>query len=143
DRVGKRATLMIYGSLLLLPVYLMMAYTSVSLYIPMAMMGVAFSLIPAVMWPSVAYIVGQERLGTAFGLMTMIQNIGLAGLNLVIGWANDAYAAGQANPAGYTPGMWIFTALALCGLACALFLRRSETGPGAHGLETITVKTSA
>jgi MFS family permease len=143
DRVGKRATLMIYGSLLLLPVYLMMAYTSVSLYIPMAMMGVAFSLIPAVMWPSVAYIVGQERLGTAFGLMTMIQNIGLAGLNLVIGWTNDAYAAGQANPAGYTPGMWIFTALALCGLACALFLRRSETGPGAHGLETITVTSSA
>jgi len=142
DRVGKRATLMIYGTLLLLPVYLMMAYTSISLYIPMAMMGVSFSLIPAVMWPSVAYIVGQERLGTAFGLMTMIQNIGLAGLNLLIGWANDVYAAGEANPAGYTPGMWIFTALALCGLAFAFLLRRAETGPGAHGLETITVSSS-
>jgi MFS family permease len=105
-------------------------------------MGVAFSLIPAVMWPSVAYIVGQERLGTAFGLMTMIQNIGLAGLNLLIGWTNDAYAASGAHPAGYTPGMWVFTGLALCGLAFALLLRRSETGPGAHGLETITAKSS-
>ncbi len=143
DRVGKRATLMIYGTLLLLPVYLMMAYTSVSLYIPMAMMGVAFSLIPAVMWPSVAYIVGQERLGTAFGLMTMIQNIGLAGLNLLIGWTNDVYVASQANPAGYTPGMWVFTGLAVCGVVFALLLRRSETGPGAHGLETITVKSSS
>lgn len=142
DRIGKRATLMVYGTLLLLPVYLIMAYTSVSLYIPMAMMGIAFSLIPAVMWPSVAYIVGQERLGTAFGLMTMIQNIGLAGLNLLIGWVNDAFAAGEANPGGYAPGMWIFTALALGGLVLALLLRRAESGPGAHGLETITVGSS-
>jgi MFS family permease len=143
DRVGKRATLMVYASLLLLPVYLMMAYTSASLYIPMAMMGVAFSLIPAVMWPSVAYIVGPEKLGTAFGLMTMIQNIGLAGLNLLIGWANDAYAAGPGNPGGYTPGMWMFTALAVSGLVFALLLRRSESGPEAHGLQTITVTSSS
>src|ERR1700680_4301029 len=89
DRIGKRALLMMFGSLLLIPVYLMMAYTQISLYVPMAMMGVAFSLIPAVMWPSVAYIVDQSKLGTAYGLMTMIQNIGLLGLNLVIGWANN------------------------------------------------------
>jgi len=67
DRVGKRALLMMFGSLLLIPVYLMMAYTRINLYVPMAMMGVAFSLIPAVMWPSVAYIVDQSKLGTAYG----------------------------------------------------------------------------
>jgi MFS family permease len=143
DRVGKRATLMMYGSLLLVPVYVMMAYTSISLYIPMAMMGVGFSLIPAVMWPSVAYIVGQERLGTAFGLMTMIQNIGLAGLNLLIGWANDVSMAGPENPGGYAPGMWIFTALAACAVVFAILLRRSEAGSRAHGLETITVTSSS
>ena len=77
DRVGRRAILMMFGSMLLIPVYLMMAYTHVNLYLPLAMMGVAFSLIPAVMWPSVAYIVDQSKLGTAYGLMTMIQNIGL------------------------------------------------------------------
>jgi hypothetical protein len=38
--------------------------------------------------------------------------------------------------------MWIFTALALGGLVLALFLRRAESGPGAHGLETITVGSS-
>ena len=89
DRIGKRALLMMFGSLLLIPVYLMMAYTHVNLYVPMALMGVAFSLIPAVMWPSVAYIVDQSKLGTAYGLMTMIQNIGLFGFNLMVGWAND------------------------------------------------------
>ena len=141
DRIGKRARLMVFGSVLLLPVYLMMAYTHVSLYIPMAMMGIAFSLIPAVMWPSVAYIVGQEKLGTAYGLMTMIQNIGLAGFNLVIGWANDTAGAGLDNPGGYTPGMWIFSGLGVLGFVFALLLLKRETGSDAHGLETITVRS--
>ena len=139
DRYGRRASLMVFGSILLIPAYLLMAYTSLSLYIPMAMMGVAFSLIPAVMWPSVAYIVGQERLGTAYGLMTMIQNIGLAGFNLLIGWTNDASGASVSHPEGYVPGMWIFTVLGILGVFFALLLLRRERGPQAHGLETITI----
>jgi len=138
DRVGKRALFMMFGSALLIPVYLMMAYTSIPLPVPMAIMGVAFSLIPAVMWPSVAYIVGQSKLGTAYGLMTMIQNIGLAGFNLLIGWANDSTQASATNPGGYALGMWIFSCLGFFGLLFAFLLRRSETGPNAHGLETIT-----
>jgi MFS family permease len=140
DRVGKRSLFMMLGSLLLIPVYLTMAYSRTTLYVPMAMMGIAFSLIPAVMWPSVAYVVSDEKLGTAYGLMTMIQNIGLAGFNLLIGWANDRWAASATNPAGYTPGMWMFSCLGFFGLLFALLLRRRETGPRAHGLETITAK---
>lgn len=137
DRVGRRSLFMMFGSLLLVPVFLMMAYSDLSLYVPMAMMGVAFSLIPAVMWPSVAYIVDQSKLGTAYGLMTMIQNIGLAGFNLLVGWANDTSAASAQNPEGYRMGMWIFSVLGLLGFLFAWLLRRAETGPGAHGLETI------
>lgn len=140
DRVGKRALFMTYGSLLLVPVYLIMAYSRISLYVPMAMMGIAFSLIPAVMWPSVAYIVDQKKLGTAYGLMTLIQNIGLAGFNLLIGWANDHAAASAVNAGGYRLGMWIFSSLGLFGLLFAYMLRRSETGPSAHGLETIVAR---
>jgi MFS family permease len=143
DRLGKRALLMMLGSTLLIPVYLMMAYTKISLYVPMAMMGVAFSLIPAVMWPSVAYIVDQSKLGTAYGLMTMIQNIGLAGLNLLIGWANDYGHASAGNPAGYRLGMWIFSCMGFLGVTFAFLLRQRELGPHGHGLETITTKTKA
>jgi MFS family permease len=143
DRLGKRALLMMFGSMLLIPVYLMMAYTNVTLYIPMAMMGVAFSLIPAVMWPSVAYIVDQSKLGTAYGLMTMIQNIGLAGLNLVIGWANDYGHASAQNPTGYRLGMWIFSCMGFLGVMFSFLLRQRELGPHGHGLETITTKTGA
>jgi MFS family permease len=143
DRLGKRALLMMFGSLLLIPVYLMMAYAHLSLYVPMAMMGVAFSLIPAVMWPSVAYIVDQSKLGTAYGLMTMIQNIGLAGLNLLVGWANDHGHASSGNPGGYNLGMWIFSTLGFLGVLFAFLLRQRELGPQGHGLETITTKTGA
>ena len=142
DRVGKRAVLMMFGSMLLIPVYLIMGYTQVNLYVPMALMGVAFSLIPAVMWPSVAYIVDQNKLGTAYGLMTMIQNIGLFGFNLVIGWANDFGNASASHPEGYRLGMWIFSILGFLGVFFAFLLHQRETGPHGHGLETITSKSS-
>jgi MFS family permease len=107
------------------------------------MMGVAFSLIPAVMWPSVSYIVDPGRIGTAYGLMTMIQNIGLFGFNLLVGWANDHAGASATNPDGYRLGMWIFSSLGILGVFFGFLLRQRETGPSAHGLETITTKTAA
>ena len=161
DKIGKRSLLMMFGSLLIIPVYLMMAYKvgkpdvmadsdfihiSISFFdidaaipiyliLPMAMMGIAFSLVPAVMWPSVAIIVDSSKLGTAYGLMTMIQNIGLFGFNLIIGYANDLSGASASNPSGYNLGMWIFSTLGFLGLLFAFLLRKSETGPNAHGLE--------
>ncbi len=141
DRVGRRSLFMMYGSLLLMPVYLIMAYSHSTLYFPMGMMGIAFSLIPAVMWPSVAYVVEESKLGTAYGLMTMIQNMGLAGFNLLIGWANDYSNASASHPEGYVLGMWIFSCLGFFGFLFAFLLRRNETGPQAHGLETITAKS--
>jgi len=119
---------MMFGSLFLIPVYLILVYSNMPLIIPMAIMGISFSLVPAVMWPSVAYIIEESRLGTAYGLMTMIQNIGLAGLNFMIGWVNDISG-------GYTAGMWIFSALGFFGLFFAFLLRKEETGPRGHGLE--------
>lgn len=140
DKVGKRALFMMFGSLLLIPVYLIMGYTSINLLIPMAMMGVAFSLIPAVMWPSVAYIVDEAKLGTAYGVMTMIQNIGLFGFNLLIGWENTHAGASMANPHGYRLGMWTFSIIGFLAMLFAFLLHGRETGPHGHGLETITAK---
>lgn len=143
DRIGKRALLMTFASVLLVPVYLFMGYQVVPLWVPLAMMGVAFSLIPAVMWPSVAYIVEEKRLGTAYSLMTLVQQIGVAGMNWGIGRVNDVNAASATNAAGYIPGMWIFSVLGFVGLLFAYLLRRRETGPHGHGLETITSRSSA
>jgi MFS family permease len=138
DRFGKRALLMMLGAFLLVPAFLMMAYTSLTPYAPMSMMGLAFSLVPAIIWPSVAYIVDQKALGTAYGLMTMIQNIGMASFNWILGAANDHAHASADNPAGYTPMLLILTGLGLVSGVFAFLLRLRETGPHGHGLETIT-----
>jgi MFS family permease len=143
DKVGRRATIMLLGTLLLIPVFLMMAYTNITLYVPMAMLGFAFTLVPAIIWPSVAYLVDQRALGTALGLMTMIQNMGMAGMNWILGRANDAAGASAANPAGYLPMLKILTALGFIGFALAFLLRQRETGPKGHGLETITASSSS
>jgi MFS family permease len=143
DRVGRRATLMLLGSFLLMPVYLMIAYSSLPLFVPITMLGIAFSLIPAVMWPSVAYIVSEHRLGTAYALMSLIQQVGFFIFNWAIGKANDISGASPTNPHGYAPGMWIFSILGFLGLFFSYMLLRRERGPDAHGLETITTETAA
>ncbi len=135
DKIGKRSLLMMVGSIFLLPVYLMMVYTNISLYVPIILMGISFSLIPAIMWPSVAYIVDEKKLGTAYALMGLIQQIGVAGFNWMIGAANDYTGASAANPGGYELGMWIFSILGIFGFFFAFLLRRTEVGPKGHGLE--------
>lgn len=143
DRVGQRALFMLAGSALIVPAFVLLVPglgLTPSLYVPIALLGIAFSLIPAVMWPSVTYVVAQNRLGTAYALMTLIQQVGVLAMNWGIGAANDAAGASAANPAGYGPGMWLFSTLGVAGVVFALALRRAETGPGAHGLETITLK---
>jgi MFS family permease len=154
DRVGRRSFFMAVGSLVLLPLFLVVTYAPpgpgialgttqvpLTLLIVMIMLGIAFSLIPAVMWPSVAYIVEQRRLGTGYALMTLCQQVGMAIIPWLIGFTNDLFGAGPENPAGYAGGMWIFTALASLGLFFSFMLWKTERGPGSHGLETITTRT--
>jgi hypothetical protein len=71
--------------------------------------------------------------------MTMIQNLGLFGFNLMVGWANNYRHAGATNPSGYNMGMWIFSVLGFLGVTFAFLLRQRELGPHGHGLETITI----
>jgi MFS family permease len=158
DKIGRRALLMTVGSLILLPLFVVVTYAPpgdelglwlpfygsfslpVTLIIVMTLLGISFSLIPAIMWPSVAYLVEQRRLGSAYSLMTLCQQVGMSAIPWVIGLLNDAYAASPENPGGYAPGMWVFTGLSLFGLLFSYLLWRSETGPNARGLETITAK---
>ena len=141
DRVGRRGLVMLAGSAAMLPLFLAVTYlppgpaiavpfTTVALpltlFVAMLVFGVVFSLIPAVMWPAVAYIVEERRLGSAYSLMTFCQQIGWLIVPLAIGWLDQRSGAGPDNVGGYAPGMWLYTALSALGLFFAWKLWKTE-----------------
>ena len=135
DRIGKRASLMIIGSMILIPSHLVMGVTRLHPVYPMIALGAAFVLVPAAMWPSVPLVVRKERVGTAFGLMTAIQNIGMALFPLLNGLLRDLTQT-------YTSSMLMFTSLGFFGLVFALLLKRADAREGG-GLERAGQKTWA
>lgn len=144
DKVGKRALFMAVGSLIIVPAYLlMMPSLHVTPYVSMTLIGIAFSLIPAVMWPSVAYLVDEKKLGTAYALMALIQQLGVAVIAEGMGWLNDRFGASAANPSGYNGMLYLVSTLGFLGLFFSFMLWRTEHGPHAHGLESITPKSGA
>ncbi len=123
DKTGKRATLMIVGSLILIPSHLIMGVTTINPVFPMITLGAAFVLVPAAMWPSIPLIVREERVGTAFGLMTAVQNVGLALFPYLNGKLRDVTET-------YTASLLMFAGLGVCGLVFAILLKRADTREG-------------
>jgi MFS family permease len=160
DRIGKRAFLMAVGSLLLVPPFLFMAYWRTGVFLPelslpgvgvlvsagtplelvlsMASMGLAFALVPAVLWPSVTYLVPEARLGSAYALMTFCQQIGWGAMSFGLGSANDAFHASAEHPSGWLVSIWALAILSLAGFVFSYLLWREERGGGGHGLERVT-----
>lgn len=127
DRIGKRASLMILGSIALIPCHLILGLTDLNPILPMVCLGGAFVLVPAAMWPSVPLVVEKNRVGTAFGLMTAIQNVGLGLFPFLNGWLRDLTHT-------YTATQIMFSALGAVGLIFALLLLKADRRSG-HVLE--------
>ncbi|MGH8250399.1 MAG: MFS transporter [Steroidobacteraceae bacterium] len=129
DRLRRYAPLLAFGALLLPCAIATMAIAGWSPWIGTVLIGVSFSLVPAVMWPLVARLVPQERLGTALAIMWIALNAAIAGANLVAGMLNDAFGAGPQNPAGYRPMMLFFLISGALGAGFALALWASAGRP--------------
>ncbi len=143
DRLGHRALMLTLGTLLLPLTFVVLGLTSLSLWVSTVMMGISFSLVPAVIWPATTLIVEPRRLGTALGLITLIQALGMAASNLAAGRLADQAGAGAQNPEGYAIMLWFFFLLSLVALSSAVLLWRRETGPDGHGLEEARKLTAA
>ncbi len=135
DRFGHRALMLCFGTLLLPLTFVVLGLTSLSLWVSTVMMGISFSLVPAIIWPATTLIVAPRRLGSALGLITLIQALAMAASNLAAGWLADKAGAGAQNPGGYDVMLWFFFLLSLTALSSAILLWRRETGPRGHGLE--------
>jgi len=123
DSFGRRATIMVGGSILMVPAFLTMAFTMIPPAFPMIVLGAAFVMVPAAMWPSIPLLVEKNRVGTAFGLTTMIQNFGLALFPWLNGLLRDATHE-------YTASMVMFSMLGIIGLVFALLLLRADKREG-------------
>ena len=131
DRRGKAASIMMLGSFMLILVHLIYAIPFLNNWLIaitlMIVLGIAFSLVPSAMWPSVAKIFPARQLGTAYALIFFIQNIGLWGVPNLIGLILDKYCvvgtSGNANIYDYTLPMVVFTGFAVLSLIVAYLLK--------------------
>ncbi len=93
DKKGKGATIMIIGAILLVIVHTILylpGLTSVVIAaIDVIFLGIAFSLVPSAMWPSVPKIIPEKQLGSAYAIIFWIQNWGLMGVPYVLGRVLD------------------------------------------------------
>lgn len=135
DRRGKRATMMIVGSLLLVPCHLLLGYTHFPPVVPIFFVGVALSLVPAALWAAIPMMVPESRLGTAFGVVGYVQNVGLMLFPYLAGKIADAHTTvvNGAPVVDYTSTMLMFAVLGLVGFVFSLLLKaadaRRKSGP--------------
>jgi MFS family permease len=125
DKFGKRATLMIIGSLVMIPCHASLVLTDITPWIPMVVLGVSFSLVPAALWPALPLMVKDEHIGTAYGVIAMVQNIGLFAFPLLAGLLRD-------SSGNYYSSMLMFTGLAVAGLFLAIWLKAIELKQGSY-----------
>ena len=141
DKIGKSASMMIYGSVMLIIIHLLFGLTGFNPYVLMILLGIAFSLVPAAMWPSVAKIVPEARIGTAYGAMFSLQNLGLFAVPILAGTILDSTNPGvtpEMIEAGaqlnYTPTILMFVIFGVLGVIFAFLLKWDDKHSG-YGLE--------
>jgi nitrate/nitrite transporter NarK len=150
DKKGKAATIMIMGSILLVFVHLLFSIPSLNSF-PIAiglviLLGIAFSLVPSAMWPSVAKIIPHSKLGTAYAMIFWVQNIGLMLVPLLIGYVLDKYCVigtvtkiidgkeQHLTQYNYTIPMLIFACFGFLAIGFAYLLKAEDKKKG-YGLE--------
>lgn len=142
DKIGKSASLMIFGSFLIVLVHMAFALTMIPPVPLLIILGLAFSLVPAAMWPSVAKIVDEKGIGTAFGTMFAIQNLGLWAFPILIGTVLDSTNPGVSPEDvstglatyNYTYAILMLAVLGVLGLIFAFLLKREDMKSG-YGID--------
>ncbi len=127
DRKGKSATAMIIGAGTLLFVHLIFALTPLQPHFFLILLGVSFSLVPAAMWPSMVKLVKDKEIGTAYGLMYSVQNLGLWGVPILAGMILDRTNPGSPEVLNYTPTILLFAGLSLLGLFFGILLKWEDS----------------
>jgi MFS family permease len=129
DKIGKRAMIMVVGSLIIVPVFLSLGLTKLHPSLPIIGLGVAFSLVPSALWSSIPILVEEKHLGTAFGITYLIQNVGLTLFPWLAGKITDL------SDGDYTNTMILFASLGIVALVFSLMLKFAERKGKGTGIE--------
>ena len=123
DKKGRGATMMVIGSVMLTLVLIVFAMPLKSSWIAVTLMcilGIAFSLLPAALWPAVPKIVPMKQLGTSYSIIYYIQNIGLMLIPVLIGKVLERNTVG--DQVDYTHSLIIFAIIGVGAIITASLL---------------------
>lgn len=123
DKKGRGATMMVLGSVMLtivLIVFAMPGNSSILAVTLMCVLGIAFSLLPAALWPAVPKIVPMKQLGTSYSIIYYIQNIGLMLIPVLIGKVLERDTIGE--QVDYTHTLIIFAIIGVGAIITASLL---------------------
>ena len=123
DKKGRGATMMVIGSVMLTLVLIVFAMPLKSSWIAVTLMcilGIAFSLLPAALWPAVPKIVPMKQLGASYSIIYYIQNIGLMLIPVLIGKVLERNTVG--DQVDYTYSLIIFAIIGLGAIVTASLL---------------------
>lgn len=141
DRIGRGATLMLTGCALVFVCHVVLALPIVNTpwvaALMMVLLGVAFSLVPSAMWPSVPKLVPLKVLGTSYSIIYYIQNIGLMLMPMLVGNIIDDYTSADGH-VDFTVPMSVFAVFALAATLVAALLLYMDKRMG-YGLEKANI----
>ncbi|XP_066508170.1 major facilitator superfamily domain-containing protein 1 isoform X2 [Hoplias malabaricus] len=90
DKTGKNIIWVLCAVVTTLIAHMMLAFTFWNPWFAMVLLGVSYSLLACALWPMVAFVVPEHQLGTAYGFMQSIQNLGLALISMAAGSILDS-----------------------------------------------------
>ncbi|XP_058794311.1 major facilitator superfamily domain-containing protein 1-like [Phymastichus coffea] len=63
----------------------LLAFTYVTPYVCMVLLGISYSMLASSLWPLIALVIPEHQLGTAYGIAQSLQNLGLAVMSILCG----------------------------------------------------------
>ncbi|XP_069503079.1 lysosomal dipeptide transporter MFSD1-like [Ambystoma mexicanum] len=118
DYVGLRGVFAVLCAVMTLPVFALLAFTFVPPLVSTLWLGITYSFAAASMWPSIPLVVPQATLGTAMGLATSVQMIGIGLSNLIVGHILGTTSSDTKIPLWRWQQMMIFMLANTIGCIC-------------------------
>jgi MFS family permease len=115
DRFGGASSMTLVSPIVLVLVHFLLVTTSVVPIFPMVAQGIAYSMYAAALWPLIGRAVHPDDVGSAYGVTTALQNIGLATIPPVV-------AALRVKAGNYNSVESLFIVLSISGVVFGLGL---------------------